>query len=141
MIYCDTSLIIAALTPEVDSQPVLAWLERQPSGDLCISGWVLAEVASALSMKVRHRQLAIDERARVRSAWQRMQTEALTMIACDPTMFDRAADIAGRHELHIRAGDALHLAIALAGGHALAGFDLDMIAAASALGIPVEAIA
>ena len=52
--------------------------------------------------------------------------------------FEKAARFASHHALGLRAGDALHLAIAAGGGHTLVTLDVRMAEAASQLGIPVD---
>jgi predicted nucleic acid-binding protein len=77
MIYCDTSLLIAALTPEASSDTVLAWQSSSTRGSLCISPWCLAEVASALSIKVRSGHLSSEQRDRVNAPGEQCITKPL----------------------------------------------------------------
>ena len=55
--------------------------------------------------------------------------------------FDLAASYAARHDLALRAGDALHLAVASAHGLTLVTLDERMAKAAPELGVPVAEIA
>jgi predicted nucleic acid-binding protein len=136
--YLDASLIVALLTPEVASERADAWFAVQPAGSLAISAWVATEVSSALSIKLRTGALDLDRRAAALSAWNAIQADSLLSLAITDDHFEAAAAIANQHELGVRAGDALHLAIAAASGHTLATLDRPMAAAASQLGIPVE---
>lgn len=136
--YLDASLIVALLTPEAASERADAWFADQPAGSLAISPWVATEVSSALSIKVRTGALDLDRRAAALSAWNAMQSDSLLALAITDGHFEAAAAIANQHELGVRAGDALHLAIVFDGGHTLVTLDRPMADAASRLGIAVE---
>lgn len=140
MIYCDTSLLTTALTPESGTARVQAWLRAQQASELCVSAWVETEVSSALSIKVRHRTLSLDQRADVLTHWRRMLAGGLVSIPVPDQAWDLATSFCGRHELNLRAGDALHVAIASLGGHSLATLDQIMAEAAVAVGVAVEAV-
>lgn len=140
MIYCDTSLVIAALTPEIGSAKVLQWLGVQEAGSLCVSGWVGTEVSSALSIKLRRGDLTPEQRADVLMHWRRLAAASLVVVPVPLQAWDLAASFADRHESKLRAGDALHLAVASLGGHALATLDQVMAAAALQFGISVVAV-
>jgi len=138
--YLDASLIVALLTPEAASERADAWFADQPAGSLAISPWVVTEVSSALSIKARTGALTLDRRAAALSAWHAMQADSLLALGITDDHFEAAATIANRHELGVRAGDALHLAIANDGGHTLVTLDGPMANAALQLGIAVESL-
>jgi predicted nucleic acid-binding protein len=140
MIYVDTSVIIAALTPETATARVHAWLAEQPAGGLVISGWILTEVSSALAIKVRTGALQVEHRAEILAAWYRFQTDHFQIAAVTPNHFEVAARFADQHELALRAGDALHLAIASSAGYHIATLDRVMGEAAPKLGVPLAAL-
>jgi predicted nucleic acid-binding protein len=135
-VYLDTSLVVALFTPEIFSERAEAWSMRQGGAGLAASAWVSTEMASALSAKVRGGFLTLEQRVAVAREW-RLFRQGLTDLAVEDGMF-RAAELwAERHELALRAGDALHLAIAAAHGCTLATLDRRMIKAAGELGVPV----
>jgi predicted nucleic acid-binding protein len=138
MIYLDASLIVALLAPEEHSERADAWFAAQATGSLFISGWVVTEVSSALSLKLRTEALTLDRRAAALSAWNALREASLLTLAVDDQHFEQAAQIANRHDLGLRGGDALHLAIASDAGCRLATFAKRMADAALLLGIPVE---
>ncbi len=140
MIYCDTSLLVTALTIEPRSVEVQHWLAEQESASLCISGWVATEFSSAIALKFRRRQLTENDVATALSNWSLAQREKLVTIPVPTPAFELAARFIDRHETGLRAGDALHLAVASLGGHGLATLDLAMREAAVAVGVRVEAI-
>lgn len=133
--YCDTSLIVAALTPEVATTRVRSWLDEQKAGTLFLSGWVLTEVSSALSMKVRTGALSVENRAVVLTEWAEMRRLYFGEVEVPVSAFDRAGQYAGQPELALRSGDALHIAIAALNGLCIASLDRAMVSAAVQLGI------
>lgn len=137
MIYVDTSVIVAALTREGTTPRVQQWIESQPEGELVISPWIVTEVSSALSVKVRTGALTIENRAEIMATWAELQSEIFVSLPVAGNHFDVAARFADQHDLGLRAGDALHLAIASSAGHRLATLDKIMAEAAPKLGVPV----
>ena len=140
MIYLDTSLLVTALTAEPDTAKVQAWLVKHEAGALCISDWAVSEFSSALALKLRRGELNADERARVLSNWRVTQRDNLVVIPVPQPAYDLAARFCDRHELGLRAGDALHLAVASLGGHSLATLDARMANAAVAAGVEVVGV-
>ncbi|TXG83991.1 MAG: PIN domain-containing protein [Sphingomonadales bacterium] len=140
MIYIDTSVIVAALTREGTTQRVQQWIEARPEGELVISPWVVTEVSSALSVKVRTGALSIENRAEIMATWAELQSEIFVSVPVAGNHFDVAARFADQHDLGLRAGDALHLAIASSAGHRLATLDKIMAEAAPKLGVPVVTV-
>jgi uncharacterized protein len=135
--YLDTSAIVAALTEEVLTVRVRNWLESQLAGSLFISEWVLAEVASALSIKVRTGILPLEERNEVLIIWRSMIENQFVVLPLTTEDFRSATLMAERHDLSLRASDALHIAAARSAGCDLVTFDKQMASAALQLGIPV----
>ena len=140
MVYCDTSLLITGLTVEPQSLRVQGWLASQPESRICISHWVVSEFSSALSIKLRRGEMPVGERERILANWRILQRDHLTMLTVSREAFDLAARFCDRHETGLRSGDALHLAVASLGGHALATLDKKMAEAAMNVGVAVEAV-
>lgn len=140
MIYADTSALVPAFIHEPKSEAVLGWLEA--SGErLVVSEWAITEFASAASIKVRTGQI---KEALARQAMARFLefAQAHCSIAVPQRAeFRRAAELAGDVQLKLRAGDALHLAIAEASkAQGVLCFDQTMADGAKAIGLRVVPI-
>lgn len=111
MVYVDTSALVPAFIREPKSADVLAWLESSEER-LAISEWSITEFASAAAIKVRTGQVTA---ALAKQAWARFLdfAEKHCLVAVpNRAEFRRAAELAGDPALKLRAGDAVHLAIA-----------------------------
>ncbi len=133
MIYLDTSLVVAALTPEIATARVQAWLSE--TTDLFVSEWVTTETSSALSIKLRTGQIDLDARARALAMYHRLLSDSFLSLPVLAAHHRTAATFADRHDLGLRAGDALHLAVAADHGLTLATLDERMAQAGPALGV------
>lgn len=140
MIYCDTSLLISVLTKETHSEAARLWLASRPPGTLSTSVWTSTEVASALSLKVRTRELDEDWRERAHLSWATIRRQGFEMEDVESADFVAAVRFLDRHELALRAGDALHLAIASNRGMSIATLDRKMAAAGAMFGMTVEQV-
>ncbi|WP_304191841.1 type II toxin-antitoxin system VapC family toxin [Phenylobacterium aquaticum] len=138
MIYLDTSLVVAALTPEVATGRVQSWLAAEE--ELFVSDWVATEVSSALSIKLRTGQIHLTHRAEALAMYHRLTADTLTTLPVLPLHFRAATAFVDRHELGLRAGDALHLAIASDHGLTVATLDQKMAEAGLALGVATRLI-
>jgi len=112
MIYVDTSVIVALLTVEPKTQDVTAWyagLRDTP----CCSDWLLTEFSSALSIKLRTGQINEANAKRVRKEFALMADGGLRIVPVSRGAFKHAAEMVKLHDYGLRAGDSLHLAVAL----------------------------
>jgi predicted nucleic acid-binding protein len=134
-LYLDTSLLVSALTHEIDSTQVLDWLASQAS-ELVISDWVIAEFSAALSIKLRTRQINPRQRASVLAAFSRIGARNATILEVTREHFRKAARLADEYEPGIRAGDALHVAICSDYGATLCTLDRRLCEAGPAFGVP-----
>jgi len=111
MIYLDTSALVPVFIREPKSEAVIAWIES--AGErLAISEWSLVEFASAAAVKVRTGQAAANLAKQATARVREFADKYCTVAVPGREEFRRAAELAGDEALKLRAGDALHLAIA-----------------------------
>jgi predicted nucleic acid-binding protein len=135
MIYLDTSVVVALLTPEDRSSLALDWFEqcREP---MISSDWLITETHSALGIKQRQHGLSSQARQAAAEQFERLLQSGVELRTLDRGRFRQAADLLQDPALGLRAGDALHLAVALHSRCSqLASFDGRMQQAAVALGL------
>jgi predicted nucleic acid-binding protein len=133
--YLDTSVLVAALTLEAATDRVQKWFDRQTVGTLSISDWVITEVASALSLKIRTGQISSEHRARVLTQFTRLAANSLLVLPVQSVHFHTAARFTDQADLGLRAADALHLAVAADHGLTVLTLDQKLAQAGITLGI------
>jgi len=135
MQYLDTSLLVAALTPESRTQEVQQWLGQQQPEELAISDWVIAEFSAALAAKLRAGRVDASERAAALSEFAQLCASSFAILPISRTHFQMAARFADRHTLSLRAPDALHVALCLDHGAVLCTLDRNLSEACIPLGV------
>ena len=140
MRYFDTSFPVPLILPEDTSESIAAFLERLSGEDLAVSHWTRVEFASLLARKVRMGDLNSTAAFQAGSQFETLVSRSFIVFLPNRDDFDRARDWLGRFETGLRAGDALHLAIAKnRGADAVYALDKPMIAAGEQLGLPTGA--
>ena len=135
-IYCDASVIVAALTIEDRTMQAQQWLEDHAQRGLAASLWVETEVASALAKKQRERLISDRQRKAAFAQWR----ELLTGMLLIPVTGEHFVGAAVLTERGLRAGDALHLAILLDAGAAIATGDRLLAHVATEYGVEVHKV-
>lgn len=140
MVYVDTSALVPVFIREPKSEAVIAWLEA--SGErLAISEWSLVEFASAAAIKVRTGQAAANLVKQATARVHEFAQKHCTVAVPGREEFRRAAELAGDDTLKLRAGDALHLAIAARlNAQGMLCLDEAMIEGAKSLGMNVVTV-
>lgn len=135
MVYLDTNVLMALLCPEPETDWVMGWLSRSDELELVSSPWCRTELASALAIKERTKQLSKKE---VAIANQK-GLAILASTRCESIQtadFDAAAALCSQSSSNLRAPDALHLSLAKrVGCTTIATTDIVMRKAAPKLGL------
>jgi len=134
MLYLDTCVLLALLTPEVHSPVASAFLE-QAAETLAISPWSATELHSALALKVRTGALSTTEADRVLEGFERNLAPSLLWLDLETDDFRNANACLRGWSTTLCAADALHLAIASGRGATLCSLDAPFVQAAQQLGL------
>ena len=112
MIYVDTSVIVTLLTVEPKTPDVTAWYAELRDTPIS-SDWLLTEFSSAISIKQRTGQLSETTAKRVRKEFDLFAAGGLRVAPVSRSAYSQAAKMVKPHQHGLRAGDSLHLAVAL----------------------------
>lgn len=112
MIYLDTSVLLPLFVREPTSDAVRLWFATLPTGELAISEWTGTEFVSAIGIKVRIGHLDKQVARDIVRTFHQLADDSLLVLIPDREDFLLASHYLERFELGLRAGDALHLAIA-----------------------------
>lgn len=140
-IYPDTAIIVSAYTEEISTALADDWMRSIGGDQLMTSPWIDTEIAAALAGKARAGVIAPRERDALLTIIRESLSRSATLVAVHHGHFVAAADLLARSPKPLRAGDALHLAIANEAGATLWTFDRAMTEAGQALGLDAHRLA
>jgi uncharacterized protein len=137
--YLDTSIIVPAYCMEPLSDRVDEVLLRE--ADLVISQLTEVEFYSALSRKVRQRQLALDEAQQISIDFQAdLEAGIYQRLKVEAVHYQLAREWIRRFDTALRTLDALHLAIASESKIMVTTGDIGLAQSGQALGLKVELV-
>jgi uncharacterized protein len=136
--YFDTSFLAPLFRKESTTARVGRFIAGLPIGELAISRWTEVEFASLLARDVRVGAIGGDDARAADALFEEVVQQSFIVLLLGPDDYRLAKDYLFVFESGLRAGDALHLAVA-ANHRAAAIYTLDktMIAAGKKLGLPV----
>lgn len=126
MFYFDTSFLVPLFLPEATSPRIERFMAGLSPGELAVSHWTRVEFSSLLAREVRMGGLTRRAAATVDAQFESVIDESFVVLTPNHKDFDLAKDYLGHANSGLRAGDALHLAIA-ATRRARAIYSLDKV--------------
>ncbi len=140
MRYFDTSVIFSLYINEARTPKVDVELRKNPA-DVIVSPWVDIELKSALSLGVRSGRLSLRDAQTALSDYRSDRTQGWYNLQVIGSRHFMAAEQQITFDNTLRAGDSLHLGIALVENHTLVTGDVDLAQTAQALGLATVYIA
>jgi uncharacterized protein len=136
VIYLDTSVLGAIFFREANAALVFGQVKSARSRGLVLSAWTLTEMASVGAIKERTGAIDRATRQQALSTFHRFTSSNLTLVEIEPADF-RTAAVLIEGPGGLRAGDALHLALAKRLSADLATLDRRLADAAPHGGVPL----
>ena len=139
MRYFDTSFLTPLIRQEKTSSRVARFVAELTTGDLAISRWTGVEVASLLARDVRMGVITGDEARKADALFEDIVRASFAVVSPGGSDYALARRYLHNYQTGLRAGDALHLAIA--GNHGaeiIYSLDKSMIKAGKVLDLPVS---
>ena len=112
MVYVDTSVLVALFTNEATAERIANWIAEE-TRSLVSGDWCVTEFASALSLKQRTSQITPRQSNAAWKVFSQFCEGHLRLLPLDREVFSQAAQLVRNSKNSLRAGDALHLALAL----------------------------
>jgi uncharacterized protein len=112
VLYFDTSFLAPLIFPEATSDKVAAFIRRLPAEELAVSHWTRVEFSSLIAREVRMGELDVRAAIRADDRFESMVEESFSVLLPSADDFGLAKRYLRQFETGLRAGDALHLAIA-----------------------------
>jgi predicted nucleic acid-binding protein len=139
MRYFDTSFLAPLFRDEANSSVVPRLLASLPAGQLATSHWTQVEVASLLARDVRMGVISSAEAREAETTFDDVVRRSFVTVLPDEGDYDLARRYLHTYETGLRAGDALHLAVAAKRrATSIYTFDKAMLRAGESLGLPMS---
>ena len=139
MRYFDASFLAPLILPEATSDRIAAFVRRLPAEAFTVSHWTRVEFSSLIAREVRIGGLDVQAAARADARFEAMVDESFAVLLPNADDFGLTKRYLGKFETRLRAGDALHLAVA--NNHRAAviySLDKTLLRAGKMLGLPVS---
>jgi uncharacterized protein len=139
VLYFDTSFLVPLILPGATSDKIAAFVRRLPAEEFTVSHWTRVEFSSLIAREVRIGGLDIQAAARADTRFEAMVDESFSVLLPNADDFGLAKRYLGQFETRLRAGDALHLAVA--SNHRAAviySLDKTLLKAGKILDLPVS---
>jgi len=135
-LYLDASILVPLVAPDSLAGQAEAFFGKIKT-PLSVSDLAAAEVASAVSRKVRMREVPVPAAEEVLRTFDSWITAAATAIRITGADIAEASGYLRRLDLNLRTADAIHIAAARRLALTLATFDRNMAESARTLGVAV----
>jgi predicted nucleic acid-binding protein len=139
MLYFDTSFLVPLILPEATSHIIGAFVRELSAEQFTVSHWARVEFSSLIAREIRMGGLDAQAAAQADTRFEAMLDDSFVILLPNADDFTLAKRFLGKFETGLRAGDALHLAIA-ANHRASKIYSLDktLLKAGNSLGLPVS---
>ena len=140
MLYFDTSFLVPLILEEPTSGKIERLLRSRHNEEIAVSHWTRVEFSSLLAREVRMGGLNAKDATAADMELEAVIDESFVVLLPSANDFDVAKEFLQRYRSGLRAGDALHLAIA-SNNNARTIYSLDrtLLQAGRKLGLPVRA--
>jgi predicted nucleic acid-binding protein len=141
MLYFDTSFLAPLVVSEATSESITVFFDTLDDAERATSQWTRVECASLIARILRMDQIDTLTASQYAAQFDELITSAFKVFLPEADDFDRARRLLAVANTGLRAGDALHLAIA-ANRNAGRIYTLDkgFVRAGRLLGQPVEGL-
>jgi predicted nucleic acid-binding protein len=112
VLYFDTSFLAPLILPEATSDKIAAFIRRLSAEEFTVSHWSRVEFSSLIAREARMGGLDVQAAAQADARFEAMVDESFSVLLPNADDFGLAKRYLGRFETGLRAGDALHLAVA-----------------------------
>lgn len=139
MLYFDTSFLAPLILEEATSTKIEAFFAKLPPGELAVSHWTRVEFASLIAREVRMEGLAEPDALLAIDQFDELVAESFQVLIPSVADYELAKATIQHFATKLRAGDALHLAIASnQGAERLYTLDEGLLNAAKLLKLPAS---
>ncbi|MEN3385383.1 MAG: uncharacterized protein V7608_5427 [Hyphomicrobiales bacterium] len=139
MLYFDTSFLVPLVVREASSNDIERFVKSLPAEAITVSQWTCVEFSSLLARDVRMRVLSGAEALEADAEFDALVQRSFAVVVPTADDFKQSRQYLRRYETGLRAGDALHLAIARNhGAKQIYTLDKGLLKAGGMLGLPVS---